>query len=664
MSEDKGNDDKAFKTVELATSTSTVTPVLHNPIIVAETLSLEAGEHTHGTRLNKEGTIEPKVKWRTEDRTFTDKPFAVIFFIAYVLWIGFGLYFVINAHDPYEYFFDDETGGEYVVVSEYYRDDVKACCGSSSDGICRYTERVPTGYNSSRNENKQGIFYAFLHNPEIPSTAVIAVGVIAFIWLILLKKFSRPIVYGTEVTKIVACVWVGTYILTGSDNDASGILFYIVGAIILGLDIWRRENFVFAAKIIKASAVAINKRARCTSGQSLLPAVLGTKLVFIVHAVAFVFFITESFQNYSVKKDEDDFSCSFDNNYNNGLFVFECFVYMWIALFLDKVRLLIISYDIGHWYFQRQREKSEDDGPSTWIAIKTSVTKSFGTLSIASLVSAVADRINREMNEPLYKKALCCHNACFCCVYAVFWICFKEWIKALSKFSVIIHSFTGLSFVQSGKKAVDILKRNFANGFITEYCSRSVIWFGAYFFSFCVFLITWMWFDDELGTETGPSHVANAPGVFWFAVIGFLLINMWYPVLALYLIILINALLSKYSSTDEDTQSVEWEDWVTVLASIFVGIVAMLLFTFIGDVILDAVDILFLCHVISKENGLGENELSNGPEAIPAYDEDKVAIASLIKAVPGYLPVAKPIDHNDSSDQFGAVVTTGVQVVM
>ena len=95
---------------------------------------------------------------------------------------------------------------------------------------------------------------------------MIAVGAIAFIWLILLRKFSRPIVYGTEVIKIVACVWVGTYILMGSDNDASGILFYIIGAIILGLDIWRRENFVFAAKFIKASAVAINKRARCTSG--------------------------------------------------------------------------------------------------------------------------------------------------------------------------------------------------------------------------------------------------------------------------------------------------------------------------------------------------------------------------------------------------------------
>jgi len=137
----------------------------------------------------------------------------------------------------------------------------------------------------------------------------------------------------------------------GSDNDASSILFYIVGAIILDLDTWRKENFVFAAKIITASADAINKRTRCTSGQSLLPAVLGTKLVFIVHAVAFVFFITESFQNYSVKKDEDDFSCSLDNNYNNELFVFECFVYMWIALFLDKVRLSIISNYIGHWYF-------------------------------------------------------------------------------------------------------------------------------------------------------------------------------------------------------------------------------------------------------------------------------------------------------------------------
>ena len=216
-------------------------------------------------------------------------------------------------------------------------------------------------------------------------------------------------------------------------------------------------------------------------------------------------------------------------------------------------------------------------------------------------------------------------------------VSFKECVKSLSKFAVVVHTFTGLPFCESGSKSIKILQRHFANGFVTEYSSRSVIWLGAYVFSIGTFLFSWWWLDEALNTNTGPAHVASAGAIFWIAFILFLIFNMWYPVLALYAVIFINRLCAKL--TDDDNE--EWEDWVTVLGAIFIGLFSMLFFTFVGDVVLDVIDVLFICYAVNKDNG---NLVKSGG------DNERIAFAQLVQEVPGYLLVAQPLDQYDAAE--------------
>jgi len=192
---------------------------------------------------------------------------------------------------------------------------------------------------------------------------------------------------------------------------------------------------------------------------------------------------------------------------------------------------------------------------------------------------------------------------------------------------VILHVFTGLPFVGSGKKVIKILKRHFKGGFVTEVTSKGVLTLGAYVFSIGVTFAAWAWFDARFRTET----LVGGKDALWFILYIFVgLFNLYYPVLGMYIIILANNLLLSWEKSmwDDDRESSDKEGtsyqhyWVSPLAAIFVGCLAMSFFTFIAEIFLDTIDVSFLCYAINKDNNV---DLSN--------DDFEV----LVKAVPGYI---------------------------
>ena len=81
----------------------------------------------------------------------------------------------------------------------------------------------------------------------------------------------------------------------------------------------------------------------------------------------------------------------------------------------------------------------------------------------------------------------------------------------------------------------------------------------------------------------------------------FALFNIWYPVLGLYLIILLNRWLSNWNELDPAL-------WVTPLAATFIACIAMMFFTCLAGIFLDTVDVLFLCFAIDRDNNVDMSE--------------------------------------------------------
>lgn len=608
-------------------------------------------------------TIDPKVNWNKQDRDITDRWWGILFIASYLAFLGTGFYVVANAHPKWKW-----RGDGNREISDYFQDEVEQCCNNNGSynlakyGICEYLpsvyeQRKLSVYLDDASDFKlvagEGIFDAFLEAPEIPVTLTLIVIAIAVGWMLMLRFFSREIVYATEILKAGIFYFAGIYILImASDGNIGGVAFsvtvsFLIGTGILAFAFWRRQRLAFAAKMIANSTVAMKKNVQMLYG------VIGMNFIFIVHALLFVYFFAKSFANVEVKQtitleidrcevyDYDnnlcekyyagDVTCEYDwPRYAYSMSTFHGLAWLWITLFFDKIRLSIIAFFVGSWHFH------PEDKPNVSVAVTNSVTKSFGTLAVGSLISAILDKVNRMMAEPCWKLLFFGYDglvmATLKVILCIFGTCLHQIIKSLTKFSIIIHVFTGLPFVASGKKCFSIMSRHYENGFVTEYSSRSVLWLGSYTFSYCIFVLSWVWFDERLNSDTGPAR--DDSGGLYIVWILFGIFNVWHPVLAIYLLIWVNSLLEKSSTSPED--------WVSPLVAMFVACLSMIFFTFVADVVLDIIDVMFVCYAVDKDNKV-------------KLDPEVKEVFAVIESVPGYLPVARLVDDDV---EFGGTSAT------
>lgn len=616
-------------------------------------------------------TIDPKVNFNVQDRTVTDKWFGVLFVASYLAFLATGFFIVGNAHPKWKWA-HEEASRE---ISDYFEDEVEQCCNGhgrgnlKTFGICEY---LPSAYDNGNRKldiyysddkpdqfklaQGEGLFDAFLEVPEVPVTMTLIVLVIAFGWMALLRFFSREIVYATEVIKAGIFYFAGIYILIKADDgDTGGTTFsvtvaFLIGTGILAFAFWRRQKLAFAAKMISNSTVAMEQNTNMFSG------VLVVNFIFVLHSLLFVWFFVKSFENVEVKQTldfdtfSDNYGCEVYNEdgscekyytyagsvdceyvwpgYASSISVFHCFAWLWITLFFHKVRLSIIAYFVGSWHFH------PEDKPTVLVAVTNSISKSFGTLAAGSLISAILDKVNRKMTEPCWKLLFFSYDvlimATLKVLLCIFGTCLHQIIKSLTKFSIIIHAFTGLPFYASGKKCSSIMSRHYENGFVTEYSSRSVLWLGSYTFSYCIFLLSWVWFDESLNSQTGPGRDDSGGLYIIWILFGFF--NVWHPVLAIYLLIWINSLLEKSSYNPED--------WVSPLCAMFVACLSMIFFTFVADVVLDIVDVMFVCYAVDKDNKV-------------VLDPEVKEVFAVIESVPGYIPVARLVDDERNDIELG-----------
>jgi hypothetical protein len=95
-----------------------------------------------------------------------------------------------------------------------------------------------------------------------------------------------------------------------------------------------------------------------------------------------------------------------------------------------------------------------------------------------------------------------------------------------------------------------------------------------------------------------------------------LLIMLNYPTGSLIVIMLVDQLLTRGNDGAGEL--------IPFLASAFVGCIAKIFFTYMAGVILDTIDVLFVCFAIDKDNGV---DLNNSP------------MSAIVQAIPGYILV-------------------------
>lgn len=588
-------------------------------------------------------TVPPKVNW--EERQFTDKVWGVLYLLALIAFLACGFTLMSKAHPRYTFHeatvTTDEINGieiyetvEVRVVSDHFKDSVAQCCankGGVDDGwdLCseltlddavrrrrlQFEERrrlqeeddtsTPATLHKSKLEQGDGMFDAFLEAPHIAVTLSFLALFLALLWIVLIRYFATPIVFATEAIKAAFFFYLMVrQLMEGATGSAIVALVCALGTI--GWGIYTRKQLLFAGKVLSHAAKSFKEN------MAMFCAFIPVLGLYSFNAYLFVTFYAKSFEVVEVQEWENCYadydplsptygqeicytSCYYwSPSYTTGMVVYISLTYLWSVLLFSQMRLSIIANVIGSWHFHPENQ------PGIAKAVRNTCTTSMGTLSVSSLITTVAEKLNRLfLTETLWQQ--CC-NPIFCILlpfYLCFGYCIKMFIIMLTKFSVILHVFTGKSWLGSAKKVFKIMKRHFKGGFVTEYASTNVLTLGSYVFSISIFFICWVWMDREFKTETFIGINEDSFLVILWVFFG--LFNIWYPVLGIFVLIVVSRWLSKWDFLAPT-------DWVVPFAASFVGCIAMMFFTYLGGIFLDTVDVLFLCFAVDRDN---HRDLSN-----------------------------------------------------
>jgi len=546
------------------------------------------------------------------NRSITDKWFGILYALSYVGFLSTGFFLVSKAKAPYS---RNENGDR--IISEHFTGAVQTCCDNfSGDSVnyhsCRYLEenqgnrRRLTSSNTTTLDGDEGIFDAFLEAPEIIIGIFLTAFATAILWVVALRFFAKPIVILSELSKIGIAIAMGIY----QEDTAAKVIFFLIAAGLAGYTYWAWKKIIFASRMIAHSTIAMKEN----------PAILGGSLVvkclFAGNAALLVFFASRMVNVVELDKEDCYF---FSPVYVPRIGIYLGLSYLWTIALLDTVRLSIIANIVGSWHFH-------PENMPTFIVVFKNILPSFGTLSAASLVTTIAEKLCRMATERSFCDLMClCVNP-FSLLLCIFSSCLNGVVKMLTKFCVILHVFTGNSTIPSAKSVYKILSRHFKGGFVTEVTSRSVLSLASYAFSVGLAMATWAWVDDRFNCNSFISvdGTAEAYLIVWVLV---MLFNVYFPVIGIYLMILLNQVLRRSARRSiESGFTSDNHIWLPAMSGIFVGAVCMMLFTFLSKIFLDTIDTLFLCFAIDKDNNvdMSNQEFAELVKEIPTYTEAEV----------------------------------------
>ena len=329
------------------------------------------------------------------------------------------------------------------------------------------------------------------------------------------------------------------------------------------------------------------------------------EVVYLVYLALYAFLVTRLGWVFTVDENCDFVQASWTTN----SMYFISFMFLWTTYYLKNVNLVISSMTLGSWYFA----DAGFTGISTvQSAFKTAVTSSAGTISIGSIITAITAEILKQLNKKISFTAL------GCLVKILLATC-METIKALTKFSMIMHAFSGESFFLSAQNCFSIMKKHFVQGLITDSIGESMVYSASYALSLGVGFATWAWLDTEYGWRTLSTTAKVFDAIEWQYVFYFFLflyvVMTLYPMRTIFLIAIIQGYVEGMISAP--------------LGGLFMACVAKLTFNFVGSIVVNGMDSMFVCYAIGKENNfacadnsmyimLGEIATGKHGEDVPA----------------------------------------------
>jgi hypothetical protein len=457
--------------------------------------------------------------------------------------------------------------------------------------------------------NCPDLWCVFDEVPYVPAVTILIVPIIAALWLFLIYKYSKAMVWGSVAFNIAIYAFIGLAFLIETDESTLGLMF------LAGAALWTLLTYCYRAKVWMA---ARHLKTACLGISQNLQVYLATGLIQIL--ILLTLGLHWWFMMQAGKAVEVDPLTCVPTPYpemTHRLVMFQTFALMWIMAWLNYAKLVTTAMVIGGWFFEQQ------DRPTALGALRISLTSSIPALSSGSVIASLIEFIVQQATSNWWwTDPVGCFLKCL-------FLCAQSCIMALTRFAMISHAFTGLPFFSASKRVFLVMKRNFAGAYVVSRVGVAVMRTGASCISLCVGLAAWQWLDTELGGET----LANITEIFggMIGTVVFVFVYMWFVKRPLFTILTMSFVMNIVRDLVESSDSsIDARIWFP-FAGIFVSCIAMIILTFNGDVVLDSLDTIFLAFGVARDNRKGKP--MDGPIA-------QVYILMESKDVDGVLPTA------------------------
>lgn len=420
-----------------------------------------------------------------------------------------------------------------------------------------------------------------------PTVIFLSAFVISVGWLMMIKHCAVLVVFGTIAVQIAFGIGISVFLFSNDSAVMGGLCVGMTG-LYLGYVIYRKQKFVNAAHFMAQAIRGIIARA------SILLVLIPLQLFYV-----FLLWLNcRMWMGYAmkmkVKCPATGPDLENDGQYKIGMF---CTVtLLWILFFIRHLNLHVTSHSIATWCF------NQDVGGGIGVkAMKIGLTKSAPVLAITSFIAALTEDLRQRAEKKLsWCSPLFLLNILACVV--------AQLIKTYGRFMVVFHSITSDNFCDSAKKSFAILSKNLEDVLVTDFAGKQVVELGSYVFALCMGLASWAWYDDVRGENTLKPGNWDHSSLFYLLFLVYMYI-LRYPMICIFIIGIFLG-------------SEDCDDAGGLVTGLFLGSITYLIFQFVGQIILGAVDCVYVCYAIQKE--------ANTP--LPGKETDQGKIYYLLEA--------------------------------
>mgnify|MGYP005994172031 CR=1 FL=1 len=288
-----------------------------------------------------------------------------------------------------------------------------------------YDIDTPSGsqvLSSIRGADQNG-FQMMENDPGIAVGVMFGMFAIAFLWLFLLRTYTRVMVWGTLGASVVFIASAGIVSLSYGLNDFAYVCLgaALIEAVFLA---FVRKSVNVCADMLQLACEALIAYPSILASHALLGLAMLTACV-----VTFVFMVMTQFNIVKVTGAR----CT-ETEFAGYIGAFQAINWLGLCWFIGTigcVRLFVSAFVAGQWYFHREEDRVPH---ATTKGLILACTKSLGTLALAGIITALVNWAKRKVRK---MKRTC--NP-FVCLLAYILGCLLSLVEFLNTFATIVAS--------------------------------------------------------------------------------------------------------------------------------------------------------------------------------------------------------------------------------